>query len=161
MTQATDMTARDLHEGHVIGGDPTMERLEDQIRWYDKRSARNQRWFKTLKVISIISGALVPLLAPWQAQPTRIGSGILGVIVVVSEGLQQLNQYHQNWIGYRSTCEALKHEKYLYLAKAGPYAGAADPHALLADRVESQVSQEHAKWVSTTELDKKESGEKK
>jgi hypothetical protein len=29
--------------------DPTMQRLEDQIRWYDARSNKNQRWFKTLK----------------------------------------------------------------------------------------------------------------
>src|SRR5262249_5612342 len=72
----------------------------------------------------------------------------LGVFIVVLEGMQQLNQYHANWISYRSTCEALKHEKYLYLAQAGPYAGAANPRAMLAERIESLVSQEHAKWSS-------------
>jgi hypothetical protein len=59
-----------------------------------------------------------------------------------------LNQYHANWIAYRSTAEALKHEKYLHLAGAGPYADVANPEALLAERVEGLVSQEHAKWVS-------------
>ncbi|MGI8569091.1 MAG: DUF4231 domain-containing protein [Methylocella sp.] len=48
------------------------------------------------------------------------------------EGLQQLNQYQANWIAYRSTSEALKHEKFLFLAKAGPFAAAADPHVLLS-----------------------------
>jgi hypothetical protein len=62
-----------------------------------------------------------------------------------------MNQYHPNWITYRSTSEALKHEKYLYLAKAGPYAAAADAHVLLAERIESLVSQEHANWVSEQE----------
>jgi uncharacterized protein DUF4231 len=75
----------------------------------------------------------------------------LGIFIVVLEGLQQLDQYHSNWISYRSTCEALKHEKFLYLAKAGMYATANDPHALLAERVESLVSQEHAKWASSQE----------
>jgi hypothetical protein len=72
----------------------------------------------------------------------------LGAAVVVLEGLQQLNQYQQNWTSYRSTSEALKHEKYLFLALAGPYAGTASPHTLLADRIEGLISQEHAKWVS-------------
>ena len=73
---------------------------------------------------------------------------------------QQLNQYQQNWITYRSTCEALKHEKYLYMAKAGPYAAASDSHALLAERIESLISQEHAKWVSAQESAGKNIGTK-
>jgi len=36
---------------------------------------------------------------------------------------------------YRSTAEALKHERYLYLAKAGPYVGE-DRHRPLAERIE-------------------------
>jgi hypothetical protein len=35
-----------------------------------------------------------------------------------------LNQDQQNRVIYRSTCEALKHEKYLFLSDAGPYKGA-------------------------------------
>ena len=55
---------------------------------------------------------------------------------------------HASWIAYRSTAEALKHEKHLHLALAGPYAAVANPDNLLAERVEGLVSQEHAKWVS-------------
>jgi len=44
--------------------------------------------------------------------------------------------------------EALTHEKYLYLAHAGSYAGSTDGTPLLADRIEGLISQEHAKWVS-------------
>jgi hypothetical protein len=52
---------------------------------------------------------------------------------------------------YRSTAEALKHEKYLYLAEAAHYAAAENPLTLLAERLEGLVSQEHAKWVSARE----------
>jgi hypothetical protein len=45
---------------------------------------------------------------------------ILGLVVLIVEGLQQLNQCQNNWIGYRSTCQALRHEKYLFLGNAGP-----------------------------------------
>jgi hypothetical protein len=72
----------------------------------------------------------------------------LGVLITILEGILHLNQYQQLWDTYRSTCEALKHEKFTYLGHAGPYAGAADPRALLAERIESLVSQEHAQWNS-------------
>jgi hypothetical protein len=131
--------------------DPIRERLEDQIAWYDRKSMRCQRIFKRIKIVEIVAAAIIPFLAalslkdvPWSPWLT----GGLGVIVTVFEGLLQLGQYQQNWIMYRSTCESLKHEKYLYLGKAGPYASAPDPHALLTERVESLVSQEHAKWAS-------------
>lgn len=129
--------------------DPTMARLEDQITWYDAKSRAAQRWFKGLKILTIVSAAVVPLAAGLAWHPVVVGA--IGVLIVIAEGIQQLNQYQHNWITYRSTCEALKHEKYLFLAKAGPYESADDPLKLLAERVESQVSQEHAKWVSAQE----------
>ena len=73
------------------------------------------------------------------------------MIIAIAEGMQQVNQHHANWTTYRATCEALKHEKYLYLAGAGPYSNAESAEkrlALLADRIEGLISQEHAKWVS-------------
>lgn len=73
------------------------------------------------------------------------------MVIVVIEGVQQLNQFEANWISYRFTCEALKHEKYLYLAQAGPYGATEKPLALLAERIEGLVSQENAKWVSSRE----------
>ena len=128
--------------------DPTLERLEDQIGWYDRKSNNTQRTFKRMKVTEILAAALVPLFAGFKLSWLAGGSGAL---IAVLEGLQQLNQYHFNWITYRSTCESLKHEKYLYLGKAGPYGAAAEPHTLLAERIESLVSQEHAKWASGQE----------
>ena len=133
---------------------PTLERLEDQIRWYDHKSAWNQSWYKWLKGITITAAILVPVLS--AAQWGRLYAGALGLLIALAEGLQQLNQFQANWISYRSTCEALKHEKYLYLGLAGPYASSQKPLQLLAERVEGLVSQEHAKWVSAQqEADKK------
>ena len=127
--------------------DPTMERIEDQISWYDRKSNRAQSLFKGLKLLEVGAAALIPFLAGIQAPPWSTGG--LGVLVVILEGVQHLNQYQHHWITYRSTCEYLKHEKYLFLANAGPYAKAENPSQVLAERVESLVSQEHAKWVSS------------
>jgi Protein of unknown function (DUF4231) len=122
------------------------ERLESQIAWYDKKSNDNQVWFKRLKVLQIVTAAAIPVAAAGGAPAWLMGGG--GALIVILEGLQQLQQYQQTWTTYRSTCERLKHEKYLYLARAGPYTKAPRREALLAERVEGLVSQEHAAWVS-------------
>jgi hypothetical protein len=133
--------------------DPIIERLEDQISWYDLRSISNMRWYKRLKISEIASAAVIPFLAASNIPRAEIATGALGVLVTVFEGMLQLNQFHENWIRYRSTCESLKHEKYIYLANAGPYANIEKPRALLAERVESLVSQEHAKWATVQQQD--------
>jgi hypothetical protein len=128
---------------------PAWDRLEDQVGWYDRKSQAAQRAYKRLKVLQLVAAAAVPVVAAAEAA-AWITAGFGGVVLVL-EGLQQLGQYQSNWITYRSTCEALKHEKYLYLAGAGPYRNSEDRSVVLAEHIEGLVSQEHARWVSSRE----------
>jgi len=123
---------------------PVWERLQDQLDWYDAKSQHHRRWYQSLKVMQIVVAAAIPVVAAAGASAAVAGG--LGGVIVVLEGLQQLFQFQQDWIGYRGTAEALKHEKFLRLAEAGPYAGVPRPDAVLAERVEGLVSQEHAAW---------------
>ena len=122
-----------------------MDRLEDQLAWYEAKSLHHKRWFQWLKVCQIVVAAGIPAVV--AAGASAGVAGALGAVVVVLEGLQQLFQFQQNWIAYRGTAEGLKHEKFLYLAAAGPYAGSDRRDRLLAERVEGLVSQEHATWA--------------
>lgn len=137
--------------------DITLDRLEDQIGWYDRKSKYSQQMFKMLKTATITISVAIPLWAAFAAYRNIDGklvaliTGAVGSTIALLEAMQQLNQYQQQWITYRSTAEALKHEKFLYLALAGPYGSAEHPKTLLAERVESLVSQEHAKWAATQE----------
>jgi hypothetical protein len=88
--------------------------------------------------------ASLPVVAAVHS-PVWVTGGLAAVIVVL-EGAQHLYQFQEHWITYRSTAEALKHERYLYLAQAGSYAGD-DRHGQLAERLEGLISQEHAKWT--------------
>ena len=129
-------------------GDPqaTWDRLEDQLAWYDRRSTSAQRMFKRTKVAELVVAALVPVLAATEA-PAAVTAGFAAVIVVL-EAVQHLNQWQTTWVTYRSTAESLKHERYLYLAAAGPYAGS-DRAKVLAERLEGLISQEHASWTAS------------
>lgn len=143
----------------IEGQHPTLERLDSQIAWYDAKSRQCARRFKVLKAVVIGAAAAIPVVAAFDVKVYV--AGILGAVVVVVEGLLQAYQYHQNWITYRSTAEALKHEKYLYLARADVYAGSRNPLRLLAERIEGLISQEHARWISSRRhLDDEEKREK-
>src|SRR5689334_7237025 len=94
------------------------ERLDDQLNWYDRKSSWNERRFKRLKICTLASSVLIPVSAVFASRypaPTAGFTAALGGLIALLEGLQQLNQYQQNWITYRSTAEALKHEKFLFL----------------------------------------------
>jgi hypothetical protein len=126
--------------------DPTWDRLEDQLAWYDGKSRDNQRRYKWLKLLELAVAAVLPVVAALES-PVWVTGGLAAVIVLL-EGTQHLYQFQEHWITYRSTAEALKHERYLYLAQAGPYVGERR-HRQLAERLEGLISQEHAKWTAS------------
>lgn len=135
-------------------GDVTMARLEDQLAWYDKNSTRAQKRFKALKAATITLAASIPVTAAFNAE--SYVAAVIAFVIVVVEGVLQLFQYERLWITFRSTAEMLKHEKFLYLAQAGPYRDGADAKRLLAERVEELISQEHARWVAVREKKEKD-----
>ncbi len=126
--------------------DVTWERLEDQLGWYSRKSRDNQHSYQWLKLLELAVAAALPVVAA-VGSPVWVTGGLAAVIVVL-EGVQHLYKFQEQWITYRSTAEALKHERYLYLARAGPYVGE-DPTRQLAERVEGLVSQEHARWTAS------------
>ncbi len=127
------------------------DRLEDQLSWYSKKSRQNQKWFKRLRLIEIVSAALIPFLSgrgdkiPYS--PWLIGG--LGVLIAVAAATSTLFKLHENWIEYRTTVEQLKHEKYIYLTNTNPY-DTEKKFGLLVERVESLISKENSVWAATT-----------
>ena len=125
---------------------PTWTRLTEQLDWYDRNAGSNQRLYKLIKLGQVVLGALVPVAA--AADGSRVLLGALGAGVVVLEAVQQLFQFHRNWIAYRATCEALKREQHLFLIGGGEYASAPNPTVLLAERLEALISRETGEWAS-------------
>ena len=113
------------------------ERLDDQLRWYENRARRNQRNYRVASVLEVALAATITLVAAIPDLPWRPPlASILAVILTVIKGIETTCQWQANWTHYRSTAEALTREKYLYLARAGPYADAPSPDRLLAERIE-------------------------
>src|SRR5215471_1860821 len=101
-----------------------MERLDHQILWYDRASIRNRKMFRRITAFEILAALTITVSAALNLPHFREVTIVLGALFTAAQALLHLNQYQQNWLIYRSTCEFLKHEKYTYLAGAGPYAHA-------------------------------------
>ena len=136
------------------------ERLDNQIDWYDKKSIQSQRWFKKLQLIVIVSSATIPFLSGYMDSETlylKIVVGLLGLVIAAITAVLGLYQFQENWLEYRTTCETLRHEKYIFLAKAAPY-NEEEPFLLLVERVEGLISKENTSWQSYMKKSNSEEG---
>ena len=128
-------------------------RLADQLKWYSEKATSNKSRFHTLQISVIIIGAIIPLVNLIDFAPTeiRVISAILGSVIVGVSGILQLKKYHETWIMYRSTEEALKKEKYTYENNAGEYSGLDDAEKLkqLVEKVESIISNQNVVFFIT------------
>lgn len=125
------------------------DRVDNQIDWYDKKSAFNQKWLKRLQVIAILSASTIPFLAGYSSgedETIRVCIGILGLIVAAITAVLSLYKFQEHWLEYRTTCESLRHEKYLYLTQTVPY-NAEDAFSSFVQRIESLISKENTDWL--------------
>jgi hypothetical protein len=75
---------------HAPAIDPIMERLEDQIGWYDRGSRTNQRYFKRIKMVEIAAAAVIPFLSAFSFPRIMWVTGGLGVLITILEGMLHL-----------------------------------------------------------------------
>jgi hypothetical protein len=133
------------------------ERLDEQIKWYEKKSDYNKLRFRICQLIVIIASAIIPIInlgipltgsSPYQALGI---TAILGGIITIVTALSQMDTYFETWILYRTTVEALKKEKFLYMNNAADYTALPSQEAkikLLVERVEEMLSSENSKFLS-------------
>jgi hypothetical protein len=126
-------------------------RVDHQIKWYEAKSAKAQRSYKTLQIFQIAGAAFIPFLSSYSDRLAYVPAvlGILGVLLALAGGLLALYQFHERWVEYRATCEALKQEKYLFLTRTEPYDGE-NALRVFVKRVEGLISHETTTWAQNT-----------
>lgn len=145
--------------GAISQAEYLKERLDHQIDWYDRKSIANQKSFKRLQVLIIVASATIPFLSGFMDENSlwlKIVIGLLGLAIATATAILGLYQFQENWLEYRTTCETLRHEKYLFITEAPPY-DEEDPFLLLVERVEGLISKENTNWQNYM----KQSGDEK
>ncbi|MCB0548795.1 MAG: DUF4231 domain-containing protein [Phaeodactylibacter sp.] len=125
------------------------QRVENQLKWFEEKSAWNQDRYKRLRMIAITFSALIPLLVGFIQENTmllKILAGLAGVAIAIAEGWLSLYKYQENWIQYRATAEALKRETFLYKTGAAEYRNEKAPYPLFVERIEAIIKGDTQNW---------------
>jgi len=128
------------------------DRYEKQLKWYDSRSIRYKRLNFALKISAIVMGPIIPILALLDQKWATV---VLSSILAILTGVINLCNFEEKWHSYRTTCEMLRKEKYLYEHKVHEYRETEDPEGLFVERVESIISSEHTRWLEAEKRKRK------
>lgn len=126
------------------------ERVDGQQKWHSVKSSKYKWWYFILQSISIIGAATIPVisLSSSSEHNVRIAVALLGASAAIAVSASNLFQCRELWVRYRSTAEALKHEKYLYLTGSAPFTDR-DSFSLFVNRVESILANQNSGWIDT------------
>jgi hypothetical protein len=130
-------------------------RYDDQLKWYSEKSRWNKKMHIVTKICILVASGIVTLLAGLSSSQslTSLVIFIFSLLVVIIESVSLTYRFHDNWLNYRTTAEALKKEVVFFKTRAGPYQ-ASGPDAAeqrFVDRVEELISRENKVWRLVSE----------
>lgn len=122
------------------------ERLNESIAWYDKNAAKKKKSYLQMRAITVISGAVVPVLVNLKFPGVQYITTFLSLVVVLLVSLESVYHFREQWTNYRSTEQLLRMEYFFFTANDGPYAkmDKDDAYRLFVERVESAIEAENA-----------------
>jgi hypothetical protein len=108
---------------------------------YDVRAGRHRAGYLTLRLVVLVVGVAVTVVAAIDAEPAVTAT--LAAAVVVAEGAQQLFQLHTRSIAYRTAADTLRRENFRYVAGLAPYDDPATRLARLAAFIQERTPGEY------------------
>ena len=145
-----------------------VNRLGDQMIWYDRKSGFFKRlWVRNQTTIIILS-ALIPFLVgligvggdqyPWVDIGMKLVVGAAGVAIAIMEGLNALHQSRELSVEYWTASEQLKQEFSYFLGNSGVYAGLDEnaSYSKLIANTEIIMAGQNNRWAEIARKDEKE-----
>ncbi len=126
-------------------------RVDDQLKWYGKKSGINTTYYYFLKALIIILSVIITLMAGIKELNSHIANNyifitsLLGALIAILTALSSLWKFQDKWISYRLTSENLKKEKFLFLTASKPYEEQ-NAFSLFVNRIETLLATEKQEW---------------
>ncbi|RII13041.1 hypothetical protein DSC45_24635 [Streptomyces sp. YIM 130001] len=129
-------------------------RLTQYQAWYDKKAVKTKAMHLRMRTVSVVGGALVPVLVNLDLSFAKLTATVLSLVVVGSVSLESVYRYREQWKNYRSTEQLLAHERVYFETKVGPYRELSDDEAFttLVARVESAIANENSATLNVMTL---------
>ena len=119
------------------------------IKQYNRMASNARLTYVFIQWGLIIFSALTPILIVAGGEVERWAAAAISVVVAIGTAAMNTFKYQDNWINYRTICEALRREIHLFQARVPPYREPGDHRALFAERVEAIIFQENILWRTT------------
>jgi hypothetical protein len=126
-------------------------RYAKAMKYYDDRAITNQRAHRFCSnYVLVMSVAITPILTVgiFSKENATVIAALLAPTVAVVAGISTNYKFHENWLSYRATWDALQHELHWRDARTYEYKGASDRNSLFVERVEQLISQEGSEWLN-------------
>ncbi len=131
------------------------KRYEDQVGWYDKKAGWNRWWYSRIQWTMIVFSAVTPvLLSARHELPQTVAVFTSLGVAILAAGLKAF-RFEELWFNYRSTCEALRTQFYLFRAGLGDFSNPETREARFVETVEAMLSRENTLWLSSANSDRK------
>ena len=130
-----------------------LREFADQREWYSARARSYKKNAQRIDVAIIVFGATVaalPVVKPFGPVAADILIALLGVAIVVVQGIQRVYRYSEIWPEYRFASERMKREWRLFINAAEPYAtDEADARTLYIQRLDGIMADEQKIFLDT------------
>ena len=127
-----------------------LNRVGDQLTWYEKRSAGYKKRWQRSRIAVIILSATIPFAVGYIGtfeqdkeaynDLLQFAVGLAGVIIAMLEGFNSLFKSQDLYIDYRVTAEQIKQELSYFIGQAGY---TATDFSLLVTKVEAIIAKEN------------------
>ena len=135
-----------------------INRLGDQILWYERRSRAFKRRWERYRMVIIVLSASIPFLVGLIGEKSLDGApafwlkmfiGLSGVVIAVLEGFNALLKNQDLYVEYRATAEQLRQEFSYFLGQAGDYSGddSDAAYSKLVTKVEGIMASQNNRWI--------------
>ena len=135
------------------------ERVNQFREWYDKKASRAKKLYQWMRAITVVGGALVPVMINLPIRYIDVATTLISLLVVVLISLESVFHFREQWKNYRATEQLLAKEYFNFVAAEGPYRDQDEKEAFLGfvDRIENAIASENASTlnVMTTVSDQK------
>lgn len=126
------------------------ERLNQFREWYDKKASGAKKTYQWMRSITVIGGAVVPVLINLPFPYIDIATTLVSLVVVIMISLESVFHFREQWKNYRATEQLLAKEYFNFVTAEGPYKGMDEHDAFLSfvDRVENAIASENASTLN-------------
>ncbi|WP_344496676.1 DUF4231 domain-containing protein [Nonomuraea monospora] len=123
-----------------------LEIADKSHAWYGRAAVKARRFYRISEIAQLFLSASIPIVALLVPGDATVPA-MLGASLVVLTGVKSIFHWHDDYLRFSASREAVEAERRLYITGGNPYNDPSTKNALLASAVTRIERQEMASWT--------------